>query len=156
MITAHILYYAAEDCHRPAILRGAGYEVRECFSERLMAHDLAEWGAELVCISEPMDKPAGEALAMARAFSNAPVVLFRNGQHHYAQSVWELEVAPLTHPSLWFADIAALLSRTRAGLANAKPSRETPSRIGAVSARSRDRPPKQREEVPMQIKPARR
>ena len=46
---------------------------------------------------------------MARAFSWAPLVLFRANYRSYVQRGWDLEVAPLTSPVVWLEELTELL-----------------------------------------------
>ena len=112
MAAKQILHYTAEVSRRSAILRKAGYLVEDCAREA----DLSRWlqagrQTDLVCISESMEKPAEGALALARAFSTAPVVLLQVTLHYYAEKMWDLEVPASAHPNEWLAAIAALLEQ---------------------------------------------
>lgn len=112
MAAKQILHYTAEDSRRSAILRKAGYLVEDCACEA----DMSRWfeagrQADLVCISETMERPADGALALARAFSAAPVVLFQVTLHYYAEKMWDLEVPASAPPKEWLAAIAALFEQ---------------------------------------------
>ena len=115
-MTVRALYYCATDsAHFSAVLRSAGYVVDECVSMGELVRRLrCEQAADLVCIADAWDRPAEGALAAARVFSRAPIVLFRSSSHHYLQRVWDLEIEPFTHPSDWLADVEELLSATKA------------------------------------------
>ena len=116
MATAHILHYTDSVSHRSAILRNAGYLVTDCTSETEMARWFeAGRKVDLVCISESMEEPAHGPLMLARAFSDAPVVLFQITLHHYAENMWDLEVAAAENPSVWLSRVATLLEQSRAG-----------------------------------------
>lgn len=117
MARVHAVYYDADDTDlRAAVLRAAGYEVDECFSLHQLADCLkADQTTDLVCIADAWDKPAEGALALARGLSRAPIVHFGSTGHNYSHRSWDLEVEPLTAPSVWLADIAGLLAETRVG-----------------------------------------
>ena len=115
MTEVHTLYYGATDSpYLPDVLRSAGYAVEECESVGELVRLLkSEQKTDLVCVAETWDRPAEGALAAARAFTEAPIVLFRSSNHHYLQQVWDLEIPPLTNPSEWLVDVAELLDETR-------------------------------------------
>ena len=117
MAKIHAVYFDAENTElRAAVLRAAGYDVKECFSLTELADCLkANQGADLVCIADTWDKPAEGALALARGLSKAPIVLFESNGHSYSHRSWDLEVESPTSPSEWLADIAELLAESRVG-----------------------------------------
>ena len=112
MEARRVLHYGADSSFRTEVLRFAGYDVEECTCAAEFVRRLRSgWNADLICITESPDAPAEGALAMANSFSSAPVVLFRVSNHSYIQRTWDLEVQPLTSPSVWLKDVATLVSR---------------------------------------------
>jgi hypothetical protein len=107
---AQVLHFGDDRSHRLQVLRSEGYAVDSCVSLQQMISRLRKGqDADLVCISEEPWCTAEGAVAVARAFSRAPVILFRANNHSYVQRSWDLEVPPVTPPEVWLREVAELL-----------------------------------------------
>jgi hypothetical protein len=120
MEAARVLHFGDDTSHRLRVLRSEGYSVNSYASLQQMISRLRTGqDVDLVCISEEPWCTAEGAVAVARAFSRAPLVLFRANYRSYAQRGWDLEVLPLTPPEVWLRELAELL-RSHTGIEAAK------------------------------------
>jgi hypothetical protein len=109
MAGARVLHFGEDTSHRVAVLRLAGYTVDSCASlEQMISWFRAGRQADVVCVSEEPECAAEGVLAVARTFSQAPLVLFRANTFNYLQRNWNLEVPPLTPPEVWLVELARL------------------------------------------------
>ena len=107
---AQVVHFGDDQSHRLQVLRSEGYAVESCVSLQQMISRLrTSQDADLVCISEEPWCTAEGAVAVARAFSRAPVILFRANNHSYVRRTGDLEVPPLTPPDVWLREVAELL-----------------------------------------------
>jgi hypothetical protein len=110
MKAARVLHFGDDASHRLQVLRSEGYAVNSCASLQQMISRLRSGqDVDLVCISEDPWCTAEGAVAVARAFSRAPLVLFRANYHSYVQRGWDLEVLPLTPAEVWLGELAEML-----------------------------------------------
>ena len=111
MSAARVLHFGRDTSHRVTVLRSEGYTVESCATlEQMIRWFRTGQAADLLCISEDPSCAAEGALAVARAYSRAPLVLFRANYHRYVQRSWNLEVHPLTPPEVWLRELARLLA----------------------------------------------
>jgi hypothetical protein len=107
---AQVVHFGDDRSHRLQVLRSEGYAVESCVSLQQMISRLRTGqDVGLVCISEEPWCTAEGAVAVARAFSRAPVILFRANNHSYVRRTGDLEVPPLTPPDVWLREVAELL-----------------------------------------------
>ncbi len=124
MTAARVLHFGDDASHPLQVLRAEGYAVDSCASLQQMVSRLrTAQDIDLVCISEEPWCTAEAAVAVARAFSRAPLVLFRANYRSYVQRGWDLEVLPLTSPELWLDEVAELLAIHSQNMAASKMSR---------------------------------
>lgn len=118
MAAERVLHFGEDTNHRVAVLRLAGYTVDSCASlEQMISWFRGGQRVDVVCVSEEPGCTAEGVLAVARTFSQAPLVLFRANTFNYLQRSWNLEVPPLTPPEVWLVELARLLpaaEKTRA------------------------------------------
>jgi len=119
-MTARVIYFGSDDCHRIMVLRSAGYTVEECSSlVQLRASLAAGEPADAVVTSDNDGVSPHEAAAIVREHLSLPVILFRNTNMAYEDSKFDLVVQCLTPPEVWLSDVDALIERSRAGLRHA-------------------------------------
>jgi hypothetical protein len=110
MRAVRVLHFGDDASHRMQVLRSKGYVVESCANlQQMIARLRTGHNPDMVCISEDPWCTADGAVAVARAFSPAPLVLFRANYRSYVQRGWDLEVAPLTSPVVWLEELAELL-----------------------------------------------
>jgi hypothetical protein len=153
MAGAHVVHVGEDHFHRTTVLRSAGYVVEQCETLPKML----EWfrsgqRTDVVCISEAPDEPAEGAIAAARVISDCPVVLFRASAHRYVQQQWDLEVSPLTDPTVWLGDLAGLLALTRANIEASRQCREQSRQLREEAAQARKRSELLRKQIGRQLK----
>jgi hypothetical protein len=112
---ARVIHFGPDDCHRLMVLQTAGYAVEEC-------HDLAELRGHLtqgavvdaMLVSDGDGVSLREVVAVARANSSLPVILFRNASLAYEEAGADLVVHCLTAPEVWLNNVETLIEKTRA------------------------------------------
>jgi hypothetical protein len=142
-MSAKILYFGPDKCHRLLVLVAAGYVVENCDSLQHL-DDALRSGQETraILLSDQDSRVTDEAITLARSQSGAPVILFRDSNRERTGSSVDLVVPTLTSPSQWLSEIAALLSdygllrtehklprKSRLLHAESTPLREPPSAI---------------------------
>lgn len=112
-MAATIVHFGQDTCFRLPVLRSAGYAVEECESlDRLSG--LLAGNADAVMLEEEWQLYTPEAVALTRAYSSAPVVLFRNEPNPVVFDGFDLVIPPLTAPEDWLRQIADLLEHSHA------------------------------------------
>lgn len=114
-MAARVIHVGTDICHRLPVLERAGYQVDTCISVpelRLALTSIRQLDA--VLISEGSEGAHPDAVSLARTYSSAPIVLFRETQLSFAESPFDLVVPILISPQVWLEDIAALIARCRA------------------------------------------
>lgn len=106
-----IVYFGRDNCFRLPILRSAGYTVETCDSLDQLA--ILASKAEVVTLGEKPEVPIREVLALTRARSRAPVILFRNDSEAAIPKGIDLLIPALTAPEDWLKQIAGLLQQSR-------------------------------------------
>jgi hypothetical protein len=99
------------DRYRVMVLRSVGYSVQECSSPGELVQ-LSKSGiqTDMICVSEGLEPPPLDALAIAKRTCAAPVVLFRGTTRVYSDFNFDLEIETLTPPAKWLSDIRRLLA----------------------------------------------
>ena len=91
---ARVIHFGPDDCHRLMVLQSAGYAVEECEYLAQMRGQLAEGAAvDAMLVSDGDGVSLREVVAVARANSSLPVILFRN------DATWHMRRPELTW---WF------------------------------------------------------
>ncbi len=113
-MTAKVIHFGPDYCHRMMVLRSAGYTVEDC--ETLLELDTslaAGDSADAVLMSDGEGVSAREAVAVARSRSTLPLILFRNTNQAYEEGGFDLVVQSLTPPEVWLNEVDALIERAR-------------------------------------------
>lgn len=111
---ARVIHFGPDDCHRLMVLRSAGYAVEDCETLLQLGMSLSAGGsADAVLMSDGVGVSPQEAAAVARTYSNLPLILFRSTNRSYEDSGFDLVVHTLTPPEVWLNDVDALIERTR-------------------------------------------
>ena len=72
-MAARVIYFGSDDCHRVAVLRSAGYEVRESNSLNNLGLDLQrDEQIDAVIVSEDNPETAEKAVDLVREHKIAP------------------------------------------------------------------------------------
>lgn len=143
----HILHIGTDTCYRLPVFESAGYTVEVCASLAALRDVLDE--SEIpaaVVVTETEGVSPREAVRLARACPQVPLVLFRETQRAWSDDGHDIEagfdlVIPILHPpAAWLAEIAALIENSRkactAGMAGAC---SDPGGLGIRSAQVRER-----------------
>lgn len=141
MAAARLIHFGEDECYRTPIMRGAGYNVEQCESIPDLQQALkSPETTDLICISESYHRPREDALAISRALSKAPVVLFRSTMHRYIADRFDLEIDTLAEPEVWLLQLDGLIEESRK---NGDPSRQTTTasqKLREESAAARKQP----------------
>lgn len=116
-MAARVIHIGADNCHRLPVLEQAGYTVDVCTSigelaEALESEDGSGESIEALLLAE--SETPEEVISLARAKSNAPLVLFRETQRNLGESAFDLVVPILDSPDDWLSSLADLIARSRA------------------------------------------
>jgi hypothetical protein len=110
MRAVRVLHFGDDTSHRIQVLRSKGYVVDSCATlQQMMSRLRTGQDPDVLCITEEPWCTAEGPVAVARAFSRAPLVLFRSNFRSYTQRGWDLEVAPLISPEVWLEELTELL-----------------------------------------------
>jgi hypothetical protein len=113
-VAANLVYFGVDTCHRLPVLTRAGYTVENCHSAlQLEGVFDSSCPAEAVLMTDHEGKLPQDAITLTRSRSVAPLILFRDSNHSYAESAFDLVVASLTPPGQWLEQIAVLLEESR-------------------------------------------
>jgi hypothetical protein len=132
-LAATIVHFGEDPCFRVPVLRSAGYTVAACESLDQLAI-LLSGDAEAIAFEDEPDFPTREAVALARARSSAPVVLFRNVPELLVPDEFDLVIPSLTAPEDWLKKIANLLEHSRAIRAASQTLHQTSASLREDSA----------------------
>ena len=114
---AKVIHFGTDDCHRLMVLRSAGYAIENCGSLAQLRARLADGApADALLMTDGEGISLYDAVAVARAHSSLPVVLFRSTNLAYEESGFDLVVQCLTPPEVWLSDVDALIERSRSEL----------------------------------------
>jgi hypothetical protein len=118
-MSALLIHFGIDDCHRTSVLKEAGYWVEECPSVPYLHSTLIEFPIpDAVAIAEHEELEDGEAITLIRSTCAAPLILFQGWGRCFDTSAFNLVVPPLTDPRVWLEDVASLIEQSRA---NRKP-----------------------------------
>ena len=113
-MAANLVYFGVDTCHRLRVLARAGYTVENCYSAlQLEAVFDSSCPAEAVLMTDHEGKLPQDAITLTRSRSDAPLILFRDSNHSYAETAFDLVVPSLTAPGQWLKQIAVLLEESR-------------------------------------------
>jgi hypothetical protein len=113
-MAANLVYFGVDTCHRLPVLMRAGYMVENCGSAlQLEAVFDSSCPAEAVLMTDHEGKLPQDAITLTRSRSLAPLILFRDSNHSYAESAFDLVIPSLTPPGQWLEQIALLLEESR-------------------------------------------
>jgi hypothetical protein len=113
-MTASIVYFGVDTCHRLPVLQRAGYSVENCCSV-LQLDAVFDSGhpAEAVLMTDHEGNLPQDAITLTRSRSAARLVLFRDSNCSFAESAFHLVIPSLTPPEQWLQQIASLLEESR-------------------------------------------
>jgi hypothetical protein len=113
-MTARIVYFGEDTCHRLSVLKRTGYFVADCKSLEQLHTTLQFWTeADAVLMADDNGDISRDAIALTRSRSSALLILFRDSNRDDAESDFDWVVPVLTPPSNWLKDIAALIELRR-------------------------------------------
>jgi len=113
-MAANLVYFGVDTCHRLPVLMRAGYTVENCYSAlQLEAVFDSISPAEAVLMTDHEGKLPQDAITLTRCRPVTPLILFRDSNHSYAESAFDLVVPSLTPPGQWLEQIALLLGESR-------------------------------------------
>ena len=113
-MTARILHYGQDSCHRLFVLRSAGYSVGQCGSViQLRAALLSGPETDAVLITDCPSPAVPDAVQVTRSQSSARLVLFRDTNADTREEDFDLIIPALTPPAQWLDDIAILIEQSR-------------------------------------------
>ncbi len=113
-MAAHLVHIGEDDCHRLPVLQRAGYSVSQCASVlqfRAAVNASPEVGAILV--SDTVLDGGTEVLAMARALTPAPLILFQNPTRTWVPRTFDLVIDTLMPPGEWLRELDSVIDRSR-------------------------------------------
>jgi hypothetical protein len=111
-MAVRIIFFGSDNLNRVAALKGMGYSVDECRSlAELHASLVGILPADAVAIAENDGTEQDHAISLIRAISSAPLILFRNGNHHHSRAEFDLVVPLDATADKWLSDFAELISR---------------------------------------------
>jgi hypothetical protein len=114
---AKVVHFGTDDCHRLMVLRSAGYVVEDCASlVQLRAVLAGATEIEAVFMSDSQGTSPREPMAVVRAYSSLPAILFQSTNLSYDDSGFDLVVHTLTPPEVWLEDVNGVIERSRAEL----------------------------------------
>lgn len=130
-MAATLVYFGLDTCHRLPVLVRAGYFVENSLSIPRLGVALdprieSRNDPEAVLMADHDGRLPQDAIALIRARCCAPLILFRDSNHSYAESDFQLVIANLTPPEQWLHQIAALLRQNRLLRARPEPLRSQP------------------------------
>ena len=110
-MTKRIIHVGSDDRFRVHVLSNAGYQVECCESlASLHAAILKVPAANLILVSENAADLSHAALALAKATSQIPVVLFQEGpERTHIASDFDLVFEAFTPPVKWLSGIEGYL-----------------------------------------------
>lgn len=114
---ARIIHVGADLCHRVGVLENAGYRVRECSSLSDLRKALAsDPQPDAFIVIEDHAGLFRQAVALIRAYSQLPLILFGEPQRNCAETPFEFDlVIPfLVAPDIWLTDVAILIAQGQA------------------------------------------
>jgi hypothetical protein len=115
MAAATIIHLGTDDRHRIAVLKTAGYVVKNCDSfAQLHSALIAIPPADAVAISESRNELCEKAISLTRAASAVPLILFQSATSGFNESDFDLVVPVLTPPQVWIDEITRLIEESRA------------------------------------------
>ena len=116
-MSARVVHFGPDDCHRLMVLESAGYTVEDC---RCLGELRGALGGgavvDAVLVSDGDGVSPQEAMAVSRTHSSLPVILFRSTNRAYEDAGFDLVVHCLTPPEAWLNEVDALIEKSRAGL----------------------------------------
>jgi hypothetical protein len=114
MVSAKIIQFGEDSCHRSMVLQEAGYAVKGCRSVKEFRAALhSRESADAVVITDESGNLPNEAISAAKTDSPLPVILFANSMGTYAESSFDLVVPILTPPAKWLAKIQEKIQESR-------------------------------------------
>jgi hypothetical protein len=114
--SVRLIHFGSDDCHRVNVLRSAGYSVDDCRSMRAFQEALTgERKPDAVFITERDDDPSRDVISLTKAYSAAPLVLFRRSHGDLSDGSFDLVIESLTPPKQWLQEIDELIARRHEG-----------------------------------------
>jgi hypothetical protein len=112
-MAVRIVHFGSDAFCRVDALKSMGYSVDVCNSfAQLHASMVGILPADAVAIAENDGTVSDHAISLIRAVSTAPLILFRDGNHHYSRAEFDLVVPFDAGADEWLSDIAELIARS--------------------------------------------
>ena len=112
-MTVRIVHFGSDTFNRIAALKGRGYSVVQCSSlAQLHASLVGIPPSDAVAITENDGTVPDHAISLIRAISPVPLILLRDGNHHYNRAEFELVVPSDAGGDEWLCDSAELIARS--------------------------------------------
>lgn len=139
-MTARVIHFGWDHCHRVQVLRAAGYEVREALSLETLELDLERDGqVDAVVLSEDERQSVERACEIARSRSSGPVIVFRRSLRELDERKFDLVYPWVVSPHVWLAEAAELIAQSRASRAQAQQLRGESQEVRKETRRQRER-----------------
>ena len=111
-MSARIIHFGADACHRAGVLESADYRVEVC-------HTLADLRCLLgtdpepdgVILTHDQGQHSAQAVGIVRLHLGIPLILFGDSQRALAESEFDLVIPHLTSPDLWLPEVAAVVAQ---------------------------------------------
>jgi len=114
-MATRIVHFGEDTCHRLSVLKSAGYFVAKCDNvEQLQAALQSEYGADAVLMTDRDGEVPQDAMKVARTYSSAPLILFRDTNRNIAEIGFDLVVPVLTPPEQWLDELGVVIKRSQA------------------------------------------
>ncbi len=135
-MSTSIIHVGVDDCQRIPVLKSAGFQVNPCDSFDQLHSALAGIPpADAVAIAECRSALIEKAVALTRATSSIPLILFQGtSPHTLNDSDFDLVVPVLTSPQIWIARMQAMIEESRTLRARSEAIREASSLLTQASA----------------------
>ncbi|HEX5235859.1 MAG TPA: hypothetical protein VFW25_11075 [Silvibacterium sp.] len=109
-MVARIIHFGPDECRRLLVLRSSGFTIDECPSLSQLRSALENKIQPVaVIISETRLCGPADAIALIRAHTRAPLILFQNMAPSYSESDFNLVIPVLTHPTEWLHRLRAVI-----------------------------------------------
>ncbi len=113
-MSASILFFGSDTCHRLPVLAAAGFEVEHCpsiaqLSATLSAGPESRPAPQAVLLCDHDGRLPQDAITLARTHPAISLVLFRETNCLWNEADFDLVIPVLTPPPSWLHDLGALL-----------------------------------------------
>lgn len=114
-MAARLIHFGWDQCHRVAVLRSAGFEVKESHSLSTLWLDLKrDEQIDAVIVSEDDRQNAEEAADLVHQHHRlAPVIVFRGKVHSLDESKFDRVYTSVVSPEIWLAETDMLIQKSQ-------------------------------------------